>query len=47
MSDQLLKCEHFLRIPHFIWVTDFLRFIFQNSFESLVLFLYAAKLKEL
>ena len=47
LSDEQLKREHFLRILHFNWGTEFLRFIFQNSFESSVSFLYAAKLKDL
>ena len=47
LSDDRLKREHFLRILHFIWGTEFLRFIFQNSFESSVSFLYAGKLKDL
>ena len=47
MSDDRLKREHFLRFLHFILGTEFLRFIFQNSFESSVSFLYAAKLKDL
>ena len=46
-SDKRLKCGHFLRILNFIWGTEFLRFIFQNSFESSVSFLYATKLKDL
>ena len=28
LSDERLKHEHFLSILHFIWGTDFLRFIF-------------------
>ena len=47
LSDERLKREHFLRILHFIWGTEFLRFIFRNSFESSVSFLYASKLKDL
>ena len=47
LSDDRLKREHFLRILHFIWGTEFLRFIFQNSFKSSVSFLYAGKLKDL
>ena len=47
LSDERLKRERFLRILHFIWGTEFLPFIFQNSFESSVSFLYAAKLKDL
>ena len=47
LSDERLKREHFLRTVHFIWGTEFLRFIFQNSLESTVSFLYAAKLKDL
>ena len=44
LSDEWLK--HFLTILHFIWGTEFLPFISQNSFESSVSFLHAAKLKE-
>ena len=47
LSDERLKREHFLRILHLIWGTEFLRFIFKNSFESSVSFLYAGKLKDL
>ena len=47
LSDERLKREHFLRILHFIWGTEFLRFIFQNSFESSESFLCAGKLKDL
>ena len=47
LNDERLKREHFFRILHFIWRTEFLRFIFQNSFESSVSFLYAGKLKDL
>ena len=47
LSDERLTREHPLRILHFIWGTEFLRFIVQNSFESSVSFLYAAKLKNL
>ena len=47
LSDERLKREHFLRILHFIWGTEFLRFIFQNSFENLVSFLYAGKMEDL
>ena len=47
LSDERLKREYFLRILHFIWGTEFLRFIFQNPFESSVSFLYAGKLKDL
>ena len=39
LSDERLKRKHFLRILHFIWWTEFLRFIFQNSFEGSVSFL--------
>ena len=46
VSDERLKREHFLRMLHFVWGTEFLRFIFLNSFESAVSFLYAAKLKD-
>ena len=46
LSDERLKREHFLRIFHFILGTKFLRFIFQNSFESSVSFLYTAKLND-
>ena len=46
LSDERLKREHFLRIVHFIRGTEFLRFIFQNSLESSVSFLCAAKLKD-
>ena len=45
LSDELLKREHFVRILHVILGTKFLRFLFQNSFESSVSFLYAGKLK--
>ena len=44
LSDDRLKRGHFLRILHLIWGTEFLRFIFQSSFESSVSFLYADKL---
>ena len=47
LSDKRLKREHFLNILHLIWGAKFLRFIFQNSFESSVLFLYAGILKAL
>ena len=47
LSDERLKRELFLRILHFLLVTKFPRFIFQTSFESSVLFLYAAKFKDL
>ena len=47
LSDEQLKCKHFLRILDFVWGTEFLRFIFQNSFESSVSFLCAGKLKDL
>ena len=47
LSDEWLKREHFPRILHFIWGTECVLFIFQNSFESSVSFLYAAKLKDL
>ena len=47
LSDERLKRENFLRILYFIWGTEFLRFIFHNSFKSLVSFLYAGKLKGL
>ena len=47
LSDDRLKYEHFLRIFHFIWGTEFLRFIFQSLFKSSVSFLYADKLKDL
>ena len=47
LSDERLKREHFLRILHFIWGTEFLRFIFQNSSEISVSLLYAGKLKDL
>ena len=47
LSDERLKCEHFLMILYFIWGTEFLRFIFQNFFESSVSFLYAGELKDL
>ena len=47
LSDEQLKREHFLRILNFILRTEFLRFMFQNSFESSVSFLYATKLKDL
>ena len=46
LSDGRLKREHFLRILHFIWETEFLRFIVQNYFKSSVLLLYAGKLKD-
>ena len=47
LSDERLKREHFLMILHFVWATEFQRFIFQNSFESSGSFLYAGKLKDL
>ena len=47
LSDERWKRELFLRILHFILGTEFLRFIFQNSFASSVSLLYAAKLKDL
>ena len=47
LSDERLKRKHFLRIHHFSWGTEFLHFIFQNSFKSSESFLYAAKLKDL
>ena len=47
LSDERLKREHFLRILHFISGTEFLRFIFQYSFESSVSFLCNGKLKDL
>ena len=47
LSDERLKHEHFLRILHFILGTEFIRFIFQNPFESSVSFLYAAHFKGL
>ena len=47
LNDEWLKHEHFLRIFHFIWGKEFLGFIFQNSFKSSVLFLYAGKLKNI
>ena len=47
LSDEQLNREHFLRIFYFIWGTEFLRFIFQNSFKSSVSFLYAGKSKDL
>ena len=43
LSGKRLKRKHFRRILHFILETKFLRFIFQNSFESSVSFLYAAR----
>ena len=36
LSDERLKREHFLSILHCILGTKFLRYIFQNSFESSV-----------
>ena len=47
LSDERLKREHFFRILHFIWVTEFMCVVSQNSFESSVSLLYAAKLKDL
>ena len=47
LSDERLKRKHFLRILHLIWGTEFLHFIFQNSFKSSVSFLYAGKSKDL
>ena len=47
LNDEQLKRKHFLRILHFILGAEFPRFIFQNYFESSILFLYTAKLKYL
>ena len=47
LSDERLDCKHFQRFLHFIRRTEFLRFIFQRSFEGSVSFLYAAKFKDL